>query len=200
MASTNRLIQARSVKITAGFSIIELMAVVTILSILSIAAVASYRKYSQRGKNMEAIHMLSDIGMKQAMHFSLYGFYVDTTANPGNGFLYSDMYPATADIPGGQVDWNISCPDDADAYPGWCALGVRPSGKVNYQYVTEGWAPGDPTGIISTPGASAKPIILDTSRQWWYAVARGDLDQDGTFKTFIFTSEVNEVFTIGLTE
>jgi prepilin-type N-terminal cleavage/methylation domain-containing protein len=196
MASTTGLTQPARARI-AGFTLIELMAVVTILAVLSMAAIASYRKYAQRGKNMEAIHMLSDIGMKQAMYFSLYGQYVDTTADDTK-YINGDFYPPTADIGGGQMDWEISCPDDASTYPGWCALGVRPSSTINYQYVTAGWAPNDATDPIATP--DGKALITDASRQWWYAVARGDLDNNGVYKTFVFTSEVNEVFTIGLTE
>ncbi|MFH1529247.1 MAG: prepilin-type N-terminal cleavage/methylation domain-containing protein [Pseudomonadota bacterium] len=181
---------------SAGFSLIELMAVVTILAVLSMAAVAGYRKYSHRGRNMEAIHMLAEIGMKQAMYFSLYGQYVDTTATNPAGYANSDFYPAV--ITGGQKDWTISCPDDAGTYPGWCALGVRPSSKVYYQYVTGGWAPNDPTDAINMP--DGVPMITDATRQWWFAVARGDIDSNGVFKTFVFTSEVNEVYTLGLTE
>jgi len=187
-----------------GFSLIELMAVVTILAVLSMAAIASYRKYAHRGKNMEAIHMLAEIGMKQAMYFSLYGEYVDTTwsSNALAQFTNDDWYPS--EISGGQKDWSIACPANANVYPGWCALGVRPgSGTVNYQYVTTGWAPNDPVAALEIPSDGpngAAPLLFDTTRQWWVAVARGDLDQNGLYKTFAFTSEVNEVFTLGLTE
>lgn len=204
MASTNGLMQASRPRGTAGFTLLELMAVLTILMILSVAAIASYRKYAHRGKNMEAIHMLAEIGMKQALHFSLYGEYVDTTwsSNAPAQFTNSDWYPA--DVAGGQKDWSISCPADASTYPGWCALGVRPSnGKVNYQYVTTGWAPNDPVAALVIPSQGPNgeaPLLFDTTRQWWVAVARGDLDNNGLYKTFVFTSEVSEVFTLGLTE
>jgi len=205
MAATKGPRQATSVRGAGGFSIIELMAVVTILAVLTMAAVVSYRKYSMRGKNMEAIHMLSEIGMKQALHFSLYGEYVDSfPCTPDNQqFSNSSFYPET--IGEGPQEWEISCPDDADTYPGWCALGIRPSGEVQYQYVTGGWAPGDAIAPINIPSdgpnGSAPMLLADAmTTQWWYAVARGDLDQNGLYKTFVFTSEVNEVFTIGLTE
>ncbi len=201
MVSTNGLMRTPRACGAAGFTLIELMAVLTVLAILSVVAVASYRKYAHRGKNMEAIHMLAEIGMKQALHFSLYGVYVDTTTD-ATKYSNDDFYPA--DITGGQRDWDVTCPDDAGSQPrqGLCELGIRPSGKVNYQYLTVGWAPNDSTAAISFAGegAGTGPVIMDTSRQWWYAIARGDLDANGQYKYFVFTSEVNEVYTLGLTE
>ena len=173
-----------------GFSIIELMAVVTILAILSMAAVMGYRRYILRGKSMEALHMLADIGMKQAMYFSLYGQYVDTSLSSNNTHQDSDFYPS--DIGGGGKDWSVVCPDVTGSNPadGWCALGFRPSSNtVNFQYVTVGWAPGE-----DTPAASN--YIYDPSRQWWYAVARGDMDDNARYSTFVFSSEVSEIWSI----
>ncbi|MBM4371196.1 MAG: prepilin-type N-terminal cleavage/methylation domain-containing protein [Deltaproteobacteria bacterium] len=184
-----------------GFSILELMAVVTILAVLTMAAVASYRKYIQRGKSMEAIHMLADIGMKQALYFSLYGHYVDTngagktshTIPPWSGSPGASadgFYPSV--ISGGGKPWEITCPDDAATYPGtgWCALGVRPSGNtVNYQYITVGWAPGE-------AGTPSSDYIGNPTDHWWYAIARGDLDANGIFSTFVFSNEVNQVWSI----
>lgn len=165
-----------------GFTIVELMAVVTIMAVLTTVAVVSYKKYIRRGKTMEAVNFLSDIGMKQATYFSVYGQYVDTT-NSGNSYTSSDFYPAT--ITKGDKPWDIECPDDASSYPGWCALGARPnSPTVNFQFLTVGWAPGD---------AEPTTWIQDTKRQWWYAVARGDLDGNGVYSTFVLTSEVNSV-------
>lgn len=192
MASKTGLIQHTRARFhrETGFSIIELMAVVTILAVLSMAAVMGYRRYILRGKSMEALHMLADIGMKQAMYFSLYGQYVDTSNSNPAGHINSDFYPA--DIGGGGKDWSISCPDLSGSNPaeGWCALGFRPSsGKVNFQYVTVGWAAGE-------GGTPSTTYILDPTRQWWYAVARGDLDNNGLYSTFVFSSEVSEIWSI----
>jgi prepilin-type N-terminal cleavage/methylation domain-containing protein len=168
----------------AGFTLIELMITVTILAVLSTVAVVSYKRYLARGKNMEAIYFLADIGMKQSTYFSVYGQYVDTS-DDGESFVDDDFYPG--DVANGNKPWEIKCPDNKATYPGWCALGARPgAAEVNYQYVTVGWAPGD--------GDPPSAYITDPQRQWWYAVARGDLDGDGTMSTFILSSEISEVF------
>jgi len=166
-----------------GFTLIELMVTVTIIMILSTVAVISYKRVMYKARMGEAIAVLADIKMKQVTYFSLYGQYVDTSANQAS-FAESDFYPQP--IGGGGKTWGIRCPDDQSSYPGWCGLGVRPANvnDVNFQFVTVGWAPGDPD-----PPAN---FIQDPDRHWWFAVARGDLDNNGIFSTFILTSEIAE--------
>jgi len=177
-----------------GFTLIELMAVLAILSILSMAAVMSYQRYIRNARSMEAIHMLADIGVKQATYFSLYGQYVDTTTSPikideGNS---ADFYPST--VGAGYQPWSIACPNTDAQLQGWCALGVTPSAnRVRYQYATCGWGPNE-TG---TPPTTR---ISDPTRKWWYAVARGDIDGNGQYSTFVFSSEVSEVYSFSPTQ
>ena len=168
-----------------GFTIIELMTAVIILAILSTVAVVSYKKYLRRGKNMEAIYFLSDIGIKQTTYFSIHGQFVDTSSSPST-FDEGDFFPTP--ITNGDKPWGLTCPADKMTYPGWCGLGARPStANVNYQYVTVGWEP----GVTTAPPAR---YIKDPNRHWWFAVARGDLDGNGVYSTFILSSEVTEVY------
>lgn len=170
-------------KSPSGFTIIELMVAVTILMILTTVAVVSYKRSMRKGRMTEAIAMLGDIKMKQATYFSLYGQYVDTSAS-ASSFTDSDYYPT--EIGGGGKTWEIVCPDDQSSFPGWCSLGTRPANPndVNFQYVTVGWATGD--------GDPPSAYIMDPNRHWWFAVARGDLDDNGVFSTFILSSEIPE--------
>jgi len=168
-----------------GFTLVELMVTVVILAILSVVAGISYKKYMRKARTTEAITFLSDIKMKQETYYQTYGQYVDTSASE-SAHSDSDFHPTV--ISGGDRKWEISCPQDANSYPGWCALGSRPTGgTTNYQYVTVGWAPEDPE--------PSNVYIKDPERRWWYAVAHGDLDTASANKsTFILTSEVTEVY------
>jgi len=168
-----------------GFTLIELMVTIVILAILSVVAGVGYKKYIRKARTTEAIAFLSDIKMKQETYYQTYGQYVDTS-NAEASHADSDFYPQ--DITGGDKKWEISCPEDAASYAGWCALGSRPSGGVtNYQYVTVGWSPEDPE--------PSEVYVKDPDRRWWYAVAHGDLDEATPRKsTFILTSEVAEVY------
>jgi prepilin-type N-terminal cleavage/methylation domain-containing protein len=167
-----------------GFTLVELMVTVVILAVLSVVAVVSYAKWTRKARTTEAIQFLSEIGMKQAFYFATYGQFVDTSSGQST-FSDSDFYPDP--ITGGDKKWEIKCPGDQDAYPGWCALGARPTSEaVDYQYVTVGYATGDP----DPPGR----YVPDPTRQWWYAVARGDLDENGVYATFQLSSQQKEVY------
>jgi len=167
----------------AGFTLVELMIGVVILAILSVVATVAYKKYIRKARSTEAITFLSDIKLKQETYFQTYGQYVDTSSSPSS-FTNSDLYPSP--IGGGNRDWGIQCPQDKGAHPGWCSLGARPTAEeVNYQYVTVGWQIDDPD-----PPAT---YIKDPERRWWFAEARGDLDENGIFSTFRLSWELVEV-------
>ena len=166
-----------------AFTLIELMITVVVFSILTVVATVSYSKYIRKAKVNEVINFMTDIKIKQETYFSQYGQYVDTSSN-GVSFGDGDFYPGS--IAGGEKSWAIKCPDDQAAYPGWCALGAHPGSlTVDYQFVTVGWAPGD--------GDPPSQYIRDPQRRWWYAVARGDIDEDGAYSSFVYSSELTEV-------
>ena len=166
-----------------GFTLVELMIAVVVLAILSVVAGVSYSKYIRKARTTEAITFLSDIKMKQESYFQTYGHYVDTSSSEASHGT-SDFYPSP--INGGDKKWEIKCPDDLPAYPGWCSLGSRPTSEtVNYQYVTVGWQAGD-----AEPSAT---YIKNPERRWWYAEARGDLDENNIYSTFRLSSELTEV-------
>jgi len=171
-----------------GFTLVELMVTVVVLAILTVVATVGYQKYVSKARTTEAITFLSDIKMKQESYFASYGQYVDTSAAPAS-FTDSDFYPQ--DITEGNKKWAIKCPANQDTYPGWCALGSRPTtGETNYQYVTVGWQAGDP----DPPAQWIRKA--DEGRRWWFAVARGDLRKTEPIdlkSTFLLSSELVEV-------
>jgi prepilin-type N-terminal cleavage/methylation domain-containing protein len=175
-------------KSSRGFTLLELMITVVILAILSVVATVGYKGYVHKARTTEAVSFLATIKMKQVTYFQTYGQYVDTSTAEST-FTDSDFYPslsasgANNDL---QMNWGIECPDDKSQYPGWCALGARPTGgKTYFHYVTVGWSPDD-----ANPPAA---YIKDNTKRWWYAEARADQNQDGLhWSTFILTSEIVE--------
>lgn len=176
-----------------GFTLIELMTVVAILAVLSTVAVFSYKAYMRKARTQEAIAFLMDIKMKQDTYFMTYSRYVDTGANP------DDFYPVMTASPvewlAGGTTWDCDSPPNM-AITGFCALGIRPTSQHTwFQYVTIGWAPGDP----APPAAPDGQYIQDPTRRWWFARARGFAGGDGYSLPFELrmSSEVNEVMQIG---
>jgi len=182
-----------------GFTLIELMVVVTILAILSIVAITSYRYYNRRAYAQEARSMLLEMKMKQEQYFSEYGQYVSSSA----GVASSDLFPTTKAIEGDgstgdRWSWSgTNCVTPANTVEAaFCSLGFKPTGATYWQLVTRGWGPADAPTSLST----GYPIIdnMAMTRRWYYAIATRDSDNDGVFAVFIITSQTNEV--IGIDE
>jgi prepilin-type N-terminal cleavage/methylation domain-containing protein len=182
-----------------GFTLIELMVVVTILAILTIVAITSYRYYNRRAYAQEARSMLLEMKMKQEQYFSEYGQYVSSSAGVAN----SDFFPTVKAIEGdgGAGDrwsWSgMNCVSPPNAVEGaFCSLGFKPSGATYWQIVTRGWGPTDGPTSLTT----GYPIIdnMALTKRWYYAIATRDSDNDGIFAVFIITSQTNEV--IGINE
>jgi len=174
-----------------GFTLVEMMVTIAIIAILSVVATVGYKRYIHKARVSEATAFLASIKMKQETYFQTYGQYVDTTQNlPAWQHGNSDIYPSLTSLDSPvEMSWAIDCPDDQDSYPGWCALGARPTAAgttgnptTYFQYVTVGWAPDD--------GTPPQQYIKDPDRRWWYAVAHSDMDRDGILSTFILTSEI----------
>ena len=178
---------------TGGFTLLELMVTVVLVSILATVAVASYTKWSMRARSEEAVLFLTDLKQQQETYFTTYRQYVGTGA----------FYPAKLPHPdgGAPIAWDIECPGKNDQIRAWCALGAaRPTalgmcvaGTISitsrcsyHQFRVEGWSPG-----ASPPDAS---FIQNPNRQWWFAIARGDLDFDGTLSEWFISSETREAY------
>lgn len=177
----------RKIRSSRGFTLVELMVAVAVLAILSVIATVSYSKYIRKARTTEAITFLADIKMKQETYHQTYGMYVKTSS-ADNAISDADFYPKTKNSDG-YYKWEMKCPEDKGSYPGWCALGSRPTAEEgNYQYVTVGWQPQDPP--VAAPDGK---YIKDGTRRWWFAEARGDLDENNVYSTFRLSSELTQV-------
>ena len=174
-----------------GFTLVELMVTVAILAVLVSTAVVSYKIYMRRARIEEAKEFLYSIRMKQEEYFAIYSQYVDTNGGAEGSWFPNNKFGGEPNV----WDWSeLDCRNNPAATPGWCALGIRTDQNATYfQYVTIGWNPTKGSNPTGSAHPEAQPANFDTTRRWWYAVARGDLDANGTFSTFVLTSQLRTV-------
>lgn len=86
-----------SVFFAAGFTYIELLAVLIVLGILSMLALPSYQDSVKRAKRAEAWTVLMKTMQQQERHYSVHGSYASFSASEERGFAwYSGNAPKSS--------------------------------------------------------------------------------------------------------
>lgn len=164
----------------AGFTLIELMIVVSILGILAAVAIPSLVGYIYKSKTVEGVSFLSEIRGRQESYRADFDQYCDVSPTQ------TSWMPGA---PGGSVrTWSNTSP----LWPGWVQLGAVPPGQqslMSYSVVAGG------------PGPSGNQAALATARGftgndfWFIASASADLDGDGATVIMEIYSHSKSVFT-----
>lgn len=98
-----------------GFTLIEMMMVVTLAGVLSALAVANYQVFTARGKRTEAYALLSGVKTAQVAHFVQYGEYAATFDELGFEALGGRRISAT-EVMGQYYRLNLSRPQGPQSY------------------------------------------------------------------------------------
>jgi type IV pilus assembly protein PilA len=138
-----------------GFTLIELMIVVSIVGLLSSVAIPNYMRFQMKTKSTEAKTSLASIRTAEESYFAEYGRYAPATPNP-------------IAIPGS------SKAVFSQANVGFQRLGFAPEGTVYFSYAVAVSAASNSTGFSADAGAD-----LDTNGvyQYWAFVKEA---RDGT--------------------
>jgi prepilin-type N-terminal cleavage/methylation domain-containing protein len=164
-----------------GFTLIELMIVVTIIGILSAIAIPTFRDYVLKSRTAEATEFLGVIRLREESYRSEFGRYCPTFGTPNNDVARIDdnIIPAA---PGKD-------PQAFGPTAEWLQLGARPGGQVRFGYGVAAGVPSDiPTGL----GWNSANADF-----WYVAQAIGDLDGDSELVTFETYSGSKNVFISG---
>jgi len=164
-----------------GFTIIELMAVVTIVGILAVLAIAAYRRYVGHSKTAEVPTMFLSIKAAQEA-------YKDETFQYASPSSNTEEYYPKNDLPGKQ---KMNFAGDENGGATWQKLGVQSSGPVLFVYSCVGGANSAPplgAGITVTnwPTNIAAP--------WYVVKARANIYGTGTDTVFASGSFTGELF------
>ncbi len=171
-----------------GFTLVELMVVVTIIAILAFLAVVGYRKLVTSSHTAEATEMINSIKVAQETYHAETGQY----ANISNGLGLGNLYPRANADPGIATGWGADCSWCADPQ-GWRRLPVHANGPVRFGYATMAGPlganlPAPPVSTITFPAAS------DMTSDWFVVSAMGDMDGNGVYCTAVGTSWQKEIF------
>ena len=165
-----------------GFTLIELMIVVVIIGILASLAIYGVQKYVASSKSAEAKTMLGRISKDMLTFYEGENQNYQVLGFGGSAAITRSLCPAATAVP-------TAVPSRAKAMPqsnafntdGWSCLGTTWSNPTYYQYQVVSSQTGSFTG---------NTLVSATSGQTFTAVAKGDLDGDGTLSTFNLGGQV----------
>ena len=167
-----------------GYTLIELMVVTVIVGVLATLAVFGVRKYITASKGSEAISILTSIKGAEENYRDETFVYLGLGA-----FTSTDWHPRSTPTTS-KMDWGA---DNGDASDVMTTLGVQTTSPVYYVYTVVAGRSGDsfptpPTTQTSFnfPSSAAEPFFI--------AVAKGDLDGNGTFSYVLSHSLSSELY------
>lgn len=156
-----------STKRRAGFTMIELMIVVTIIGVLAAVAIPAFRNYVMRSRTIEAFDFIGEIHLREESYRAEFGAYANVPA----------WSPATYAASG------YTQPFDA-TIAGWRQLGAMPDANVRFQYQ-----------VLAGPPGAAVPVPNYPSNDFWFVShAQGDLDGDGILMAVEGYAMASQVF------
>jgi prepilin-type N-terminal cleavage/methylation domain-containing protein len=170
----------------AGFTLIELMIVVTIIAVLATIAGTAYRRYMDSGRTAEAMAMLGEIRAKEEAYRAEFSVYSGWSAGSELAAASLPVVDGTTCVGGGTKEpCHKPLPTTASSYIGswavWLGLGLNPGrGDLQCGYVLN-YGPTAPATTSSIGGTIGSGLLTTTPiGPWWYAIAICDNDGKGT--------------------
>lgn len=162
-----------------GFTLTELMVVVTMVGILATVGVASFRREVSASKSVEAAAVVQAIRAAQESYRAENQRYLDVSTS-------GEWYPANSF---GQRYYAWEQASHADLTR-WRALGANVTQSVQFRYKVTAGVPGQTMTAVSIPGFS-----YGVATEPWYVIqARADYDSDGVSCDAVASSLNHELY------
>jgi prepilin-type N-terminal cleavage/methylation domain-containing protein len=167
-----------------GYTLVELLAVVTITGILSVLAVAGFRRHMQASRGGEALSVIQAIRSAQEAYMAENHAYLNVSIDSEG----KSWYPITIPNKNRNPFLSTKHPD----YLRWQQLAPSVNGSVMFGYLTNAGVPGSKLPALQL---NASPTFAAAQPLDWYVIqASGDVNGNSVFARYASTSLTGEVY------
>lgn len=162
--------------LSRGFTLVELLAVVTIVGILALISLASFRKHALGSRSTEALAMIQSIRSAEERYKSENLTYLNVSTG-------ANWFPA---VSVGRVKRSFYDSSHAD-FARWRLLNPAVTGPVEFGYLVNAGAPGV---AMTPPQVPVTGFAWPASTEHWYVIqASADGNSDGV-RAFFMSSHI----------
>ncbi|MBI4700766.1 MAG: type II secretion system protein [Deltaproteobacteria bacterium] len=164
-----------------GFTMVELLAVVTMVGILAAVAIVGYRRYLNAAHSGEAKNVVGAIRVAES------SYKAETLGYLGCSATLAAYYPAAPD--GKKRNFNNPGHPDSAC---WQLLNVSTDTPTLYGFSVVAGSPGAAPPV---PDTALKPTWPAPTTEPWYVIqAAGDIDANGAYSYFLSSSFSGEIY------
>ena len=168
-----------------GFTLVELLAVVSITAILALVGVSVFRHNVLAAEGSEAVSVIQALRSAEEAYSAENHGYFDVSTTNGGANWYPILVPGT-----GRSSWVQKAHPDYDK--GWRLLAPAVNQPVRFSYLLNAGGPQTNVPALQTgqddPGFP-KPMPLD----WYVIQARGDTNGNSVFAMYSASSRNSEI-------
>lgn len=175
-----------------GYTLVELMIVVTIVGVLASLAIYGVRRYILAAKSAEAIEIINNVRAAQEQYKDERFKYLNVSSvdiASGSFFPFSSKSALKNSV----RNWNAT--GAPTTVPGkWAELGIAPSAPVAFGYACQAGQTADAVPTQAVLGTAQNLKYPPNAANWYVVRAAADRDGDGKVALFIGSSFTDQIY------